>query len=120
MNKIPQFRYNCLCHSSFIPSSSILFRIPTSDLYSGCNDKIISELEINEETGLEDEEKSIFCIPHYICTFRRNRTIPHSNTTSEYSFQGSMLIKEDARDHHRTIDIEDNKVLHWKALLAHG
>ena len=72
-----------------------------------------------KETGLEEEEKSIFCIPHYICTFRRNRTILHSNTTSEYSFQGSMLTKEDANDHQRTIVIEDN-VLHRKTLLAHG
>jgi hypothetical protein len=32
------------------------FRIPTSDPCPDCNDKIISELEINKEIGLEEEE----------------------------------------------------------------
>ena len=132
--KFSQFRYNCICLFSLIPFFFILSRIPTSypcfisnkdgNYHSGCNNKVIYELEINKDSGLKKKEekkkKSIFCIPHYICTFRRNRTIPHSHITSEYSFQGSMLTKEDASDHHRTIDIEDSKVLHRKTLLVHN
>jgi hypothetical protein len=62
-----------------------------------------------KEKEKEREKEKTFCIPHYICTFRKKRT----------ALQPNILSKEAcAGDHHRTIDIEDSKMLHQQTLLA--
>jgi hypothetical protein len=87
--------------SVFTYNILFLSRTPTTDPCLGCNDNNILELGINKERGFkkkikklirENKEKT-FCIPHYICTFRRKRTALHTNQRG-YIEDGEMLHQQ--------------------------